>query len=87
MITLFVYTTSLTSNEKSKSKKGKVFKISIITIILILTPNQTDKKNEDTIKIFSNKYTIVIIAMILIITLVAISRHGHHPNQTISSSF
>lgn len=80
-----MYTVSLEPNEKTKYKKGN-----LILIALALTfasfPN-TNKEIKETIKTFSRKATILVITTVLILALTGISNQGHHPNQTISSSF
>lgn len=86
IMTLFMYTTSFSSNEKIKTKKIKVIFV-LPLIMLLITPINRSGLIKRSIKNFTNVFMFLIIAMILLVSLLSISIHGHHPNQTISTSF
>lgn len=85
IITLFIYTASLLNNEVNKTKKNKT--LMLIIIIAASIPQTQQTKTQRSIKNFSKRPTIIIMASILIITIIAIVRHGHRPHQTLNSSF
>ena len=85
IITLFIYASSLSPNEKTKTKKHRKF---IVLIIIAATiPHSHPIQIKESIKIFSNQVTIMIIITVLIATMVSISIHGYSPYQPISSNF
>jgi len=85
IITLFIYATSITSNEKTKIRKKTIL---ILIISAVLTLKKVRHVNPSlNIKSFSIQNLLILIAIILILTLLAVSSHGHHPNQTLNSSF
>jgi hypothetical protein len=85
MITLFIYATSIASNEKPKTRKKVA--ITTMTLIILTIKKIRPEKPSINIKSFSIQNLLILIAIILIVTLLAVSSHGHHPNQTLNSSF
>jgi len=85
MITLFIYTTSITSNEKNKITKKPL--IMLIVLATLTLKKVRSEKPSINIKSFSMQNLLILIGIILILTLLAVSSHGHHPNQTLNSSF
>jgi hypothetical protein len=85
-MTLFIYASSLVPTIKKNQKKQKVIPM-LIVILTLSGPILTSHKNRQTIKIFSSQTVIIIITTMLILTLIAVRRQGHHPLQTISTSF
>jgi anaerobic C4-dicarboxylate transporter len=83
IITLFIYTASLASNETNKRKK----KLYPLLLILATPPLITQKKTQIRIKTFSAYNMILILGGILVITLMALTSQAHNPNQTLTSSF
>ncbi len=84
-MTLFIYTTSIAPNEKPKNKKFII--VFVISISITKIPFRFVTETKESIKTFSRKLLIIFIAATLIITILSLSIYGHHPNQTISSSF
>jgi hypothetical protein len=80
-----MYTSSLVSNETTNKKKSSY--LFILLIIFLCLPLNNIKIPRESIKIFSRQIVLVLISIFLIIRILSISSHGHHPNQTLSSSF
>jgi hypothetical protein len=84
IIILFLYASSLTSNEVNKFKKRKII-LTIITLIVIQKSRtiQTKGRREN----ISTKIIIITIASVLLATILALSIQGYAQNQSIRSSF
>jgi hypothetical protein len=84
IMTLFIYAASLTANEKTK-KTRKAYPLAIA--IAFSPPLISQRKAKTGIKSFSTYTTMILLATILIVTLVALTSQAHNPNQTLTSSF
>jgi CDP-diglyceride synthetase len=85
MITLFIYASSLLSNEKNTTKKNKkpIVALLALSYASITQPFPTQER----IKSFSSQAPLILIATLLIMTIAALTAHSHHPFQTLNSSF
>jgi hypothetical protein len=84
MIILFLYASSLTSNEVNKSKNKKIIITLMLTIVIQKSRSTQTRGRRETL---SSKITIITIASVLLITMLALSIQGYTPNQSIRSSF
>ena len=85
MITLFLYTASLSSNEKTKQKKIVI--TVLITVSAISSTKVMQNKTTQQIKNFSASTTYPLMIIILILTIITITSITSTPTQTISSSY
>jgi hypothetical protein len=86
MIILFVYATSLSPNEKTRSrKKNKIIVLPLIIAVCCIRERRI--KAKESIKTFSNQSALIIIALLLVLTMLALSLHTYNPLQTTSSRF
>ena len=86
IMTLFIYVSSLSPNEKSKTNKTRGIFIPL-TLFIFLVPNISPSNIKESIKIFSSQTPIMVITIILLVTIFSIVKQRFHPNQTTSSNF
>nr|QFG71650.1 NADH dehydrogenase subunit 6 [Oribatula sp. XFX] len=86
MMTLFIYVTSLSPNEKTKTKKSMVL-LTLPMLILVSQPNTNAKMMKESMKAFSSNVTMIIMATILLASMLAIAMHTYNPMQSMYSSF
>ena len=84
MMILFLYASSLTSNEVNKFKNKKIIATLMLIIAIQKSRSIQTRGRRETL---SSKIMIITIASVLLITILALSIQGYTTNHSLRSSF